>query len=231
MNEWTDLLLRSDFGNATASIEVVLLALLLSFTIGHVIAWVYMWTHDALSYSRTFVTSLAVIPVIVSLMMILMASGLLVAFGLLAVFAVVRFRNVLKDTRDTTFVLWVIVEGLAVGTMRYSSAVIGLIFVALVLLYLRITNFGSRHRYDAVLSLQLTGDLAAGLAELKAVLERYATQSLLTSERRLTDEGLDLSYRLQLRDPRRSEELQWALRQAAGIEHVSFYLHEGESEI
>jgi hypothetical protein len=115
--------------------------------------------------------------------------------------------------------------------MRYSSALVGLVFIALVLFYFRLTSFGSRNRYDAVLSLQLTGDLATALAELKGVLQRYTTKSLLTSERRLTDEGLDLSYRVQLRDPRRSEELQWALRQAAGIEHVSFYLHEGESEV
>ena len=31
--------------------------------------------------------------------------------------------------------------------MRYTSAVIGVIFIGLILLYLRTTSFGSRHRY------------------------------------------------------------------------------------
>ena len=35
--------------------------------------------------------------------MMLLAGNLLVAIGLLSVFAMIRFRNVLKDTRDTTF--------------------------------------------------------------------------------------------------------------------------------
>ena len=48
-----------------------------------------------------------------------------IAFGLLAVFAVVRFRNVLKDTRDTTFILWAIVQGMGAGTYRYATTIIG----------------------------------------------------------------------------------------------------------
>ncbi len=231
MNGWLDLLLGSDFGDTLSTPETLLFALLLSFTLGHAIGWVYMWSHDSLSYSKTFVVSLTVLPVIVALMMLLMSASILVAFGLLAVFAVVRFRNVLKDTRDTTFVMWVIVEGMAVGTLRYSSAVIGMLFVAVVLLYLRTTAFGSRHRHDAVLSLKLTGDLAGGLSNLKDILQRHTLRTQLTSERRMTDEGVDLSYRLQLRDPARSDEMQWDLRQAAGVESVSFYLQEDETEL
>src|SRR5690606_13139118 len=99
----------------------------------------------------------------------------------------------------------VIVEGVSVGMMRFTSAMLGLVFVGAILLYLRFTSFGNRHHYDAVLSLQLTGNVVAALAELKSVLDRYTTRAQLTSERRLTDEGIDLSYRLQLRDPSRTD--------------------------
>ncbi len=49
----------------------------------------------------------------------------MIAFGLLAVFGMIRFRNVLKDTRDTTFILWTVMEGMTVGTMRFSTALVG----------------------------------------------------------------------------------------------------------
>jgi hypothetical protein len=231
MNDWLNMLFSGDYGPAPGSAETALFVILLSFVIGQFIGWVYMWTHHGLSYSQSFVASLVSIPVIVGLMMILMSGSIVVAFGLLAVFAVVRFRNVLKDTRDTTFILWAIMEGLGVGTMRYSTALIGALGVAVVLLYLRMTSFGSRHRYDAVLSLQLTGDLAGGLARLKELLHRYCARARLASERRLTDEGLDLSYRLLLRDPGRLDDLQWALKQTEGLERVSLFLHEEEAEI
>lgn len=231
MNNLVHTLLNSDFGSSPNGPETALFVVLLSFVIGQFIGWVYMWTHRALSYSQTFVASLAVVPVIVALMMLLMAGSIVFAFGLLAVFAVVRFRNVLKDTRDTTFVMWAILEGLAVGTQRYSTGLIASLGVAVVFLYLSITAFGSRLRHDAVLSLQLTGDLGAGTTTLRRILRRHSSREHLASERELSEAGLHLSYRLLLRDPARVDELRRELTQTAGIERVSLHVREDEAEI
>ncbi len=211
--------------------KTALLAMLLAFTIGHLIGWVYAFTHQGLSYSQMFTASLVVLPVLVSLVMLLMSNSLVIAFGLLAVFAVVRFRNVLKDTRDTTFVLWSIVEGMACGTQNFSLAVIGAVFVFIVFLYLRFTAFGGRHRYDVVLSLQLIGDLVGAVQSHRDILRRHSNRIQLASERKLTDSGLDLSYRLLLRDPSRSNELLTELESSDGIENVSLFMREDESEI
>jgi hypothetical protein len=231
MNDWTAMVFQGDAGGYLSGPETVVFLTLLAFLLGHLVGWVYMWTHSSVSYSQTFVASLVVLPVLVALLMVLMAGSVVIAFGLLAVFAVVRFRNVLKDTRDTTFVIWSILEGMAVGTQRYSTALVGAFGVALVLLYLRITAFGSRHRYDAVLSLQLSGDRAAAAPQLGQVLDRHALRTQLASERRVSNEGLDLSYRLLLRNPARSDELQWELKQLTGVERVSLFLREDESEV
>ena len=126
------------------------LTLLLAFAVGQLVGWMYLATNTAPDYARSFVSSLVVLPVIVSLLMMLMSGSLMIAFGLLAVFAVVRFRNVLRDTRDTVFILWTIVEGMSVGTMRYSTAVLGAAVISAVLAYLRISNFGSRRMPDGI---------------------------------------------------------------------------------
>jgi hypothetical protein len=154
-----------------------------------------------------------------------------VAFGLFAVFGVIRFRNVLKDTRDTSYILWAVGEGLAIGTMRYSTALLGSLGVAAALFYLRLTSFGTRHRYDAVLTLRLTGDLAGGLTKLNGIMRRHSARADLANERRLSDEGLDLSYRVLLRDPARSDELEMALKQTEGIERIALFMHDDEAEI
>jgi hypothetical protein len=230
MNDFLNTLARPDWPGAPDG-RTVLFMLLLAFTTGMFIGFVYMWTHEALSYSRTFVGALAVMPVIVSMLMASMSGGLLFAFGLLAVFGVVRFRNVLKDTRDTSFILWVIIEGLAIGTTRFSTAVLSAIGIGLAFLVLRAMNFGVRNRYDAVLSLRITGDVAARMSILKTILRRHATRLNLASERRSTSEGTDLSYRLLLRDTARSSELQTELANTEGLQNVSVYLHEDEAEI
>lgn len=230
MNDIVNSLARPDWPGAPDG-RTLLFMLLLAFTTGMFIGFVYMWTHEALSYSRTFVGALAVLPVIVSMLMASMSGSLLVAFGLLAVFGVVRFRNVLKDTRDTSFILWVIMEGLAIGTTRFSTAALSALGVGATFLVLRAMNFGVRNRYDAVLSLRITGDVPAKLQILKDILRRHATRLNLASERRSSTEGTDLSYRLLLRDAARSSELQSELARTEGLQNIAVYMHEDEAEI
>ena len=230
MNEILNSLARPDWPGAPDG-RTLLFMLLLAFTTGMFIGFVYMWTHEALSYSRTFVGALAVLPVIVSMLMASMSGSLLVAFGLLAVFGVVRFRNVLKDTRDTSFILWVIMEGLAIGTTRFATAALAAVGIGLIFLLLRAMNFGVRNRYDAVLSLRITGDVPTRMQTLKDILRRHATRLNLASERRSTAEGTDLSYRLLLRDAGRSSELQDELARLEGLQNISVYMHEDEAEI
>ena len=49
-------------------------------------------------------------------------------------------RNVLKDTRDTSFILWVIMEGLAIGTTRFSTAVLSAFGIGAAFLVLRLRS-------------------------------------------------------------------------------------------
>jgi hypothetical protein len=231
MNDWVYTLLNSDYGvPSTGGTWAVVFVMLFTFAVGHFIGFVYMWTHEAISYSRTFVASLAVLPMLIALMMLVMAGSLLFAFGLLAVFGVIRFRNVLKDTRDTTFVIWAIMEGLMIGTMRYSTALIGVVGLAGAFFYLRLTSFGTRHRYDAMLTLRLNGAPAVA-AQLKKYLSRHALSATLLSERRANEGAVDMTYRLLLRDPGRFYELEAALTQVQGVENVSVFLHEDDAEI
>ncbi len=231
MDNFFQTVLNSDVGGSVGTLETGLFILLLAFVIGHFIGWIYMWTHRGLSYSQTFVSSLVVIPVIVAVMMMLMAGSLMVAFGLLAVFAVVRFRNVLKDTRDTVFILWTIMEGLGVGTMRFTTSLIGVVGVAMILIYLRMTAFGSRHRFDAVLSFQISGDLSGMMSTVRQVLWQHCSRTLLANQQRISPQAANYSYRVLLRDPARSAELQSALERHDGVGNVSLFLREDESEV
>src|SRR2546425_9864968 len=96
---------RYDFAAAPTNVPAMILGLLLAFAGGHVIAWVYMFTHTGLSYSRSFVNSLVVIPILVAMVMMVLSNNLVTAFGLMAVFAILRFRNILRATLATTFIL------------------------------------------------------------------------------------------------------------------------------
>ena len=131
------------------------LALLLAFVLGQLVAWVYVRTHSGLSYSRSFTQSLVVMTMLVTMVMFVVGNSIITAFGLLGALALIRFRNVLKDTRDTVFVLLALAVGMACGTQRYSLALFATAAVLLVMGYLDWTAFGSFGHFDGYLTLRL----------------------------------------------------------------------------
>lgn len=209
----------------------MLLGLALAFLGGHVIAWVYMATHTGLSYSKSYVNSLVVIPCVVSLVMMVLSNSLVTAFGLMAVFAIVRFRNVLRDTLDATYILMVIVLGMASGTMKFSTAIVGTLFLCGLMIYLWATSFGTRHRYDMILNFHWTGAQAQRPA-MEQVLDRYSLKTVCASERKHEGfAGTDLSYRLLLKNPQTMPNLLEELQAYEGVSRVTGLRAEEESEV
>ncbi len=225
-----DELMTGDFGLAPTNLPALVLGLLLAFAGGHVLAWVYMVTHSGLSYSRSFVKSLIVMPIAVALVMHVLANNLITAFGMMAVFAIVRFRNMLRDTLDTTYVLLVLVLGMASGSQKFTSAIVGVAVMAVALLYLWVTSFGSRHRYDLILNLRWSRPLVE-LGEMDRLLDRHVRRSRRASQRAEGGEGADLSYWLLLRDPDRVDEMLAEVREVSGVSGVSSIMAEDESEV
>lgn len=228
MSEW---LINGDYASVPTNIPLVILGLLLAFLGGHVIAWVYMLTHSGLSYSRTFVNSLIVMCTVVALVMMVMSNNLVTAFGLMAIFAIVRFRNILRDTLDSTYILAVLVVGMACGTLKFATAVVGCLLISAIMIYLWFTSFGRRHRYDVIVNMHW-GRPPTELPELFRLLQRHCRKALCASQR--TNEafqGVDLSYRLLLRDPDRMEDMLLELRAVPGVTRVTGMKAEEESEI
>lgn len=226
-----DSLLRGDYGAAPTNFPSVLLAMLLAFLLGQAIAWLYMLTHAGASYSRSFVVSLVVMPVIVAMVLMVLNNNLVTAFGLMAVFAIVRFRNILRDTLDTSYVLAVIVIGMACGTQKFSTAIVGCAVLGVVLAGLAFTSFGSRSHYDLVLNLHWARG-AAELPALQALLTRHSLKAHCAHHQSSPDgRGADFSYRLLLRDPARADELVHELGELPGVTRVVSLKAPDETEV
>ncbi len=228
MYDWIYL---GDVAPQPTDFTALLMALLLAFLCGQLLAWVYMYTHSGLSYSRTYVSSLILIPITVSLVMMVLDNNLVTAFSLLAVFAIVRFRNIIRDTLDTVYILSLIVIGMACGTQKFSTALIGTLVASTVLYYIWFTSFGSRQRYDLILNLHWS-DTLKNIVSLQHLLERHALKVHMASQRSgQDDEGADISYRLLLRDPDRIHDLLSDLQANTAISRVTTMRAEEESEV
>ncbi|MEN9638030.1 MAG: hypothetical protein RL077_6434 [Verrucomicrobiota bacterium] len=222
---------QGDFGSAPTSFVSLFLALVLAYLFGQTFAWVYVLTHSGVSYSRSFVVSLIVLPVLVALVLLVMANNLVTAFGLIAVFAVIRFRNALRDTLDTCYVLSVIILGTGCGTQKFATAVAGAFALSGLFIFLWMTASGTRHRFDMILNLRWMRT-AEELPGVMLLLERHSLKVHVANQHFGSGmEGADLSYRVLLRDPARAAELLSELAALPGVDRVSSVQSADESEI
>ena len=226
--------LTSTLGNnpliASLAYDQAVASLLMAFVLGQVAAWLYVYTHVGLSYSRAFVQSIIILTVVLSMGMMVIGNNIAIAFGLIGALAVIRFRNILKDTRDTAFIFFTLILGLATGTGRYRLAILGSVAFSLVVLYLHWTQFGSRDTSDGFIRFRLDLRRVAPDA-VQGALSRYCRSTNLVSQRYPESGDGEVAYRLVLRNPRRADEFVEHINALTGVSQVSFVLHEEQSEV
>jgi len=118
----------------------ILYSLVVSFVCGLIISFVYRVTYKGPNYSRTFVSSLIVLTIITSLVLLVIGNNLATAFGLVGAMSIIRFRTAVRDVQDIVFIFFSLGIGMASGVGLYMVAVIGTVFICLVLLLLSNTN-------------------------------------------------------------------------------------------
>jgi hypothetical protein len=96
---------------------IVLLArLVASFVLGCLAAGVYRLTVRSEGDSaRSFLATLVLLSVLIALVTMVIGGNTARAFSLVGALAIVRFRTVVEDTRDTAFVMYAVVVGMAAG--------------------------------------------------------------------------------------------------------------------
>ena len=217
--------------NSVFTPQNVMLSLLVSFVLGQLLAWVYYATHSGLSYSRSFVQSLILIAVVVSMVMTVIGNSIVTAFGLMGALALVRFRNVIKDTRDVVFVFCSLVIGMAAGSQRYSVAVVGTLVLCLIVFYLHITTFGSQSCHNAFLRFRLKEPLSPG-HPVPALLRRFCGGvALLSAQEGEVSGSSEYAYQLTLRDSGKNEDMLCELGRISGVTDVSLTMQEELLEV
>lgn len=216
--------------------ERLVLALLVAFIVGQLNAWCYKWTHRGVSYSRTFTQALVLIAIVSALSMSLVASNSLVAVGLLGGLAIIRFRTVVRDARDTAYVFLCLICGMAGGFGFYGTAVIGAVAANLVAVYLQSTGFGAWHAGDSLLRFTIA-ESAMNSSAFDALLSRFCRRSSVVSVDESSAPGADgvatcqCAYKVRLRDPEQGPDLVAALKEAFRVDAIHLLIEQEYEEV
>lgn len=118
---------------AKMPIETVFLILVIAFIVAMIIYLTYKNTYTGVMYNPRFNVSLVMITMITTIVMVVIGSNISVSLGMVGALSIIRFRTAVKDPRDTAFIFWGVVSGLACGTQNYTIVLAGSIVICLVL--------------------------------------------------------------------------------------------------
>ncbi len=157
--------------------------LILSFIFGLIISLVYKYTHKGLSYSQSFMITNVFVSVIVCMVIMIIGNNLARAFALVGALSIIRFRTVVKDTKDTAYIFWSLASGMATGTGSYFLAIAGNAILSLIAYILFKTNYGSIVKSEFILQFRIKSGDRKISEDYNKVLSKFTkTQTLLSSE-------------------------------------------------
>jgi hypothetical protein len=203
-----------------------LLALLLAFALGQVVALVYVATFRGLSYSRSTVHGLALGSVITCMLMLAVGSSIAAGIGLAGGLSAVRFRTSLRDPRDVMFVFAALGVGMASGAHAPAVAILGALVFCGGAFALHVLGFGARRQPDGLLRLALPAQGDAEVA-LGAILRGHCHSFALVTLREAAQGSLmEHAYQVSLLDPALRAPLVKAVQALPGARDVALLLQE-----
>lgn len=207
----------------TASFGMVLLCILVSFLCGSGVSLIYNKTHTGFSFNRSFSFTLLMVCIIISLIMVVIQSNLALSLGLVGSLSIIRFRTVLKETRDMTFLFWVICIGLAAGSGNFMVAFMATFVVGgIILLYEKFLTSKSTHQ-DFIMLVRMSPDVNMTEQGITAIMkecniECHARSSMVDNE----DNFKEITYSIKTRlKPDALENLIDRINQMSGVRSTS----------
>lgn len=189
----------------------IIVSLSLSFVLASIIGWVYRHTHKNVSYSQSYVQTLVLVGMVISLIMLVVGSNIARAFALVGALSVVRFRNAIKETRDVGFIFLVMAVGMTTGTRFYLLAIAATIAICLVLLIMNKFSWFKLDVQRQVVKVQVPPEQEYN-ALVEDVLIRYCSEFELVSTESVRSGALtELYYTAQLKKGTKPNELISAL--------------------
>jgi uncharacterized membrane protein YhiD involved in acid resistance len=169
-----------------------------SLILGLLVAAIHMYKNI---YTKNFVITLAILPVLVQLVIMLVNGNLGTGVAILGAFSLIRFRSVPGGSREITSVFWSMGIGLATGMGYVGYVLVFSVVIAIFLLFLYTIPFGD-HRKTSERELKITIPEDLDYPQLfDDIFAQYAHTVKLDSVRTTTMGSLyELRYHLLLKD-------------------------------
>ena len=212
----------SSFLENVAALTVLDMALsmALSFALGLFIFFIYKKCYAGVMYSASFGVTLIALCMITALLILAVTSNIVLSLGMVGALSIVRFRTAIKEPSDIAFLFWAIAAGIVLAAGFIPLAVIGSLFIGLILLFFsRFRGFERPyilvlHCADAAIEQQAHAFLAARAARLSL------------KSKNVSPGCIELNYEIRLRSA--DTDFVNELAAAPGVTHAVLVAYNGD---
>ena len=168
-----------------------------AFVLGLIVALIHKKTTRT---TGNFVTTLAILPTLVAMAILLVNGNLGAGVATVGVFSLIRFRSIPGNSRSLLAVFFAMAIGLAVGTGYVVYAALFTVIIGLIIVVLSLLNFGDNSDIEKKLTIVVPEDL--DYSEIfDDIFDKY-TKSHYLQKTKTTNMGslFELTYRVVLKD-------------------------------
>ena len=222
--------LTSAFGEGlvTGHPGPVFLRILAAVLLGAAVAWIHRRTTGP---NAAMTATLVLLAGLIAMVTQVIGDNVARAFSLVGALSIVRFRTVVRDTRDTAFVIFSVAVGMAVGAQAPWAALMGVLVVGGTALVLsRTSSSASPTNGDAfLLALRAAPDWDPE-ASAAPLIDQYVSERKLHSVRS-AKQGLSLDhcYVVSFQDGAKVQDLIKQLNRLEGVQELKL-LRQGSDE-
>lgn len=186
---------KSSFLENMTSISVLdmVLSLLLAFGVGVFIFLVYKRTFKGVLYSASFGVTLIAMTMITTIIILAVTSNVVLSLGMVGALSIVRFRTAIKEPLDIAFLFWSIAVGIILAAGMIPLAVIGSIFIGLILVL-----FVNKSSHDRPYIIVITCDNQESEDRVSARLQETVQKSVIKSKT-VTQGRIELNFDIRLK--------------------------------
>ena len=176
-----------------------------SIVLGIVIALVYAHQNES---SKNFVITLALLPVLVQVVMMMVNGNLGTGVAVMGAFSLVRFRSVPGSSREILFIFFAMAVGLATGEGYVTFAAVFTVLLCLMTVLLEKIGFGESKK-QVYKDLRVTIPESLNYSEVFVDIFNKYTDKCETTKVRTTNMGAmyEISYKVKLKDEAAEKEM------------------------
>lgn len=196
------------------------IAMGLALVLGVFIFFVYKKTYTGVMYSAGFGVSLLGLTLVTTLIILAVTSNIILSLGMVGALSIVRFRTAIKEPLDIVFLFWSIAAGIVLGAGLLPLAVLGSLFIGIILVI-----FANKKSVDSpfILIVSSEGEQQEDdiLKNIKENVKRYSVKS-----KTISDSGMEFTLEVRLKED--STKFVGKIKAISGVRSAALVSYNGD---